>query len=118
MTDICAFKPLADRVLVKRVKEKEKTNGGIIIPDTAKEKTQMATVVEVGPGAVNPETGKIIPMSVRQGDTVMLGKWGGNEVTLDGEEFTIIKESEILGIVLDGDCASSACGSCPSGCSC
>lgn len=112
---IVSFKPLSDRVLVKRVEKEEKTAGGIIIPDTAKEKPQMATVIEVGPGAISND-GKLIPMSVKSGDTILLGKWGGTEVTLNNEEYVVIKESEILGIVNEG--TSASCGTCPAGCHC
>jgi chaperonin GroES len=93
-----SFRPLHDRVLVKRVKEEEKTKGGIIIPDTVKEKPQEGKVVAVGAGA-RGEDGKITPLDVKAGDRVLFGKWSGSEVTLDGEELIIMKESDILGIV-------------------
>ncbi len=94
------FKPLHDRVLVRRVEEESKTAGGIIIPDTAKEKPMQAVVVAVGPGARN-EKGELIAMSVKAGDRVLFGKWSGTEVKIDGEDLLIMKESDILG-TLDG----------------
>ena len=90
------FKPLHDRVLVRRVEEESKTAGGIIIPDTAKEKPMQAQVVAVGPGARN-EKGELIAMSVKAGDRVLFGKWSGTEVKIDGEDLLIMKESDILG---------------------
>jgi chaperonin GroES len=93
-----SFRPLHDRVLVKRVKEEEKTKGGIIIPDTAKEKPQEGKVVAVGTGT-RGEDGKVTPLDVKVGDRILFGKWSGTEVTLDGEELMIMKESDILGIV-------------------
>jgi chaperonin GroES len=93
-----SFRPLHDRVLVKRVKEEEKTKGGIIIPDTVKEKPQEGKVVAVGPGA-RGDDGKVTPLDVKAGDRVLFGKWSGSEVTIDGEELIIMKESDILGIV-------------------
>jgi chaperonin GroES len=93
-----SFRPLHDRVLVRRVKEEEKSKGGIIIPDTAKEKPQEGKVVAVGTGT-RGEDGKITPLDVRAGDRILFGKWSGTEVTLDGEELIIMKESDILGIV-------------------
>jgi len=93
-----SFRPLHDRVLVKRVKEEEKTKGGIIIPDTAKEKPQEGKVVAVGSG-IRGEDGKITPLDVKVNDRVLFGKWSGTEVTIDGEEMIIMKESDILGIV-------------------
>jgi chaperonin GroES len=92
------FRPLGDRVLVKRVEEEEKTRGGIIIPDTAKEKPQEGEVVAVGPGA-RDEDGKHIPPEVKAGDRILFGKWSGTEVKVDGEDLLIMKESDILGIV-------------------
>ena len=92
------FRPLHDRVLVKRVEAAEKTSGGIIIPDTAKEKPQEGLVVAVGPGARN-ERGEVIPLEVRAGDKILFGKWSGTEVKIDGEELLIMKESDILGII-------------------
>ena len=93
-----AFRPLGDRVLVKRVEEEEKTKGGIIIPDTAKEKPQEGTVIAVGAGKLD-ENGKLITMGVKAGDRVLFGKWSGTEVKIDGEDLLIMKESDILGIV-------------------
>jgi chaperonin GroES len=95
---IMAFRPLGDRVLVRRVEEEEKTRGGIIIPDTAKEKPQEGEVIAVGPGA-RDDTGKIQPLDVKSGDRILFGKWSGTEVKLDGEELLIMKESDIMGIV-------------------
>ena len=93
-----SFRPLHDRVLVRRVKEEEKTKGGIIIPDTAKEKPQEGKVIAVGTGT-RGEDGKVTPLDVKAGDRVLFGKWSGSEVTIDGEELIIMKESDILGIV-------------------
>ena len=101
-----AFRPLGDRVLVKRVKEEEKTKGGIIIPDTAKEKPQEGEIVAVGPGA-RDEQGKIQPLDVKVGDRILFGKWSGTEVKLNGEDLLIMKESDILG-VLEADKVSKA----------
>ena len=92
------FRPLGDRVLVKRVEEEEKTKGGIIIPDTAKEKPQEGEVVAVGPGA-RDEDGKHIQPEVNAGDRILFGKWSGTEVKVDGEDLLIMKESDILGVV-------------------
>ena len=93
-----SFRPLHDRVLVRRVKEEEKTKGGIIIPDTAKEKPQEGKVIAVGPGA-RSEDGKVTPLDVKVNDRILFGKWSGTEVTIDGEELIIMKESDILGVV-------------------
>jgi chaperonin GroES len=93
-----SFRPLHDRVLVRRVKEEEKSKGGIIIPDTAKEKPQEGKVVAVGSGT-RGEDGKITPLDVKAGDRILFGKWSGTEVSIDGEELIIMKESDILGIV-------------------
>ncbi len=93
-----AFKPLHDRVVVKRVQSDEKTKGGLIIPDSAKEKPAEGEVVAVGEGA-RKDSGELIPMSVKKGDRILFGKWSGTEVTLNGEELLIMKESDILGIV-------------------
>ena len=93
-----AFKPLHDRVVVKRVESDEKTKGGLIIPDSAKEKPAEGRVVAVGEGA-RKDSGELIPMSVKAGDRILFGKWSGTEVTLDGEELLIMKESDILGII-------------------
>ena len=93
-----AFRPLHDRVLVRRTEEDEKTKGGIIIPDTAKEKPQQGEVVSVGTGS-RSESGEVYPLEVKAGDKVLFGKWSGTEVKLDGEDLLIMKESDILGIV-------------------
>ncbi|MBA4013423.1 co-chaperone GroES [Phenylobacterium sp.] len=93
-----AFRPLGDRVLVKRVEEEEKTKGGIIIPDTAKEKPQEGEVVAVGPGA-RDDSGKIQPLDVKAGDRILFGKWSGTEVKIDGKDLLIMKESDVLGVV-------------------
>ncbi|MFO1035502.1 MAG: co-chaperone GroES [Geminicoccaceae bacterium] len=92
------FKPLHDRVLVKRVEEEQKTKGGIIIPDTAKEKPMQGEILAVGPGA-RDDKGALIPMGVKVGDRVLFGKWSGTEVKLDGDELLIMKESDIMGIL-------------------
>ena len=91
------FRPLHDRVLIKVLDSEEKTSGGIIIPDTAKEKPQEGEVVAVGPGGIN-ETGKVSPMDVKIGDIVLFGKWSGTEVKIDGKEYSIMKESDIMGV--------------------
>ena len=93
-----AFKPLHDRVLVKRVESDEKTKGGLIIPDTAKEKPAEGEVVAVGEGA-RKDSGELIAPAVKAGDKILFGKWSGTEVTLDGEEMLIMKESDIMGII-------------------
>ncbi len=93
-----AFRPLHDRVVVKRLEGEEKTKGGIIIPDTAKEKPQEGKVIAVGPGG-RDETGKLTPLDVKAGDRVLFGKWSGTEVKIGDEELLIMKESDILGIV-------------------
>src|SRR6266446_657866 len=98
------FRPLHDRVLIRRVEAEEKTSGGIIIPDTAKEKPMEGEVVATGPGA-RGEDGKIQPMDVKSGDRVLFGKWSGTEVKLDGEDLIIMKESDIMGIVEHGAAA-------------
>src|SRR5258705_13210563 len=92
------FRPLHDRVVVRRVEEEQKTAGGIIIPDTAKEKPMQGEVIAVGPGARN-EDGKLVPLDVKAGDIILFGKWSGTEVKLDGQELLIMKESDIMGIV-------------------
>jgi len=92
------FRPLHDRVVVKRVDAEAKTKGGIIIPDTAKEKPQEGEIVAVGPGG-RDENGKLIPIDVKAGDRVLFGKWSGTEVKLDGDELLIMKESDIMGVV-------------------
>ena len=93
-----AFRPLGDRVLVKRVEEEEKTKGGIIIADTAKEKPQEGEVIAVGPGA-RDDAGKVQPLDVKPGDRILFGKWSGTEVKLDGKDLLIMKESDILGVL-------------------
>ena len=100
------FRPLHDRVVVRRVDSDEKTAGGIIIPDSAKEKPMQGEVVAVGPGA-RDEQGNLAPLDVKAGDKILFGKWSGTEITLDGEELLIMKESDILGII-DGDKAAKA----------
>jgi chaperonin GroES len=92
------FRPLHDRVVVRRIEEDMKTAGGIIIPDTAKEKPMQAEVIAVGPGA-RDESGQIVPLDVKKGDRVLFGKWSGTEVKIDGEELLIMKESDILGVI-------------------
>jgi chaperonin GroES len=92
------FRPLHDRVVVRRLTAEEKTAGGIIIPDTAKEKPMEGEVVAVGPGARN-EQGQIVALDVKEGDRILFGKWSGTEVKLDGEELLIMKETDIMGIV-------------------
>ena len=92
------FRPLHDRVVIKRIEQEDKTKGGIIIPDTAKEKPQEGEVIAVGPGARN-EDGELIPLDVKAGDRVLFGKWSGTEVKIDGEELLIMKESDLLGII-------------------
>ena len=102
-----AFKPLHDRVLVRRVESDEKTAGGLIIPDSAKEKPSEGEVVAVGEGA-RKDSGELIEMAVKAGDRILFGKWSGTEITLDGEELLIMKESDILGIITDAGSASKA----------
>ena len=92
------FRPLHDRVVVRRLEGEEKTKGGIIIPDTAKEKPQEGEIVAVGPGA-RDESGKIVALDVKAGDRVLFGKWSGTEVKLDGEDLLIMKESDIMGVI-------------------
>jgi chaperonin GroES len=92
------FRPLHDRVVVRRIESEEKTKGGIIIPDTAKEKPQEGEVVGIGPGG-RDEAGKLIPIDVKVGDRVLFGKWSGTEVKIDGEELLIMKESDIMGVI-------------------
>jgi chaperonin GroES len=95
------FRPLHDRIVVKRIEAEEKTAGGIIIPDTVKEKPSQGEVVAVGPGG-RDETGKLIPIDIRAGDRVLFGKWSGTEVKIDGEDLLIMKESDIFGVIEDG----------------
>jgi chaperonin GroES len=94
------FRPLHDRVVVRRIEEDQKTSGGIIIPDTAKEKPVQGEVVAVGPGARN-EKGEVQPLDVKAGDRVLYGKWSGTEVRIDGVDYLIMKESDIMGIIED-----------------
>jgi chaperonin GroES len=100
------FRPLHDRILVKRIEAEEKTAGGIIIPDTAKEKPIEGEVLAVGPGA-RDETGAVRPLDVRVGDRVLFGKWSGTEVLIDGEDLLIMKEADVFGVI-EGDAHSSA----------
>ncbi|MCY3984745.1 MAG: co-chaperone GroES [Roseovarius sp.] len=102
-----AFTPLHDRVLVRRVESEEKTAGGLIIPDSAKEKPSEGEVVSCGEGA-RKDSGELIPMAVNAGDRILFGKWSGTEVTIDGEEMLIMKESDILGIITDVKVAAAA----------
>ncbi len=92
------FKPLHDRVLVKRIEQEGKTKGGIIIPDTAKEKPQEGEVIAVGPGG-RGDDGNVIPLDVKVGDRILFGKWSGSEVKIDGDELLIMKESDLLGVL-------------------
>ena len=102
-----AFKPLHDRVLVRRIVGDEKTQGGLIIPDSAKEKPAEGEIVSVGEGA-RKDSGELIPMAVKAGDKVLFGKWSGTEVKIDGEELLIMKESDILGIIASAKAAKAA----------
>ena len=103
------FRPLHDRVVVRRVDTEEKTAGGIIIPDTAKEKPQQGEVLAVGPGK-RDEAGKLVPLDVKAGDRILFGKWSGTEVKVDGEDLLIMKEDDIMGVV-EGAAASKSAGS-------
>ena len=94
------FRPLQDRVVIRRIEGEEKTKGGIIIPDTAKEKPQEGEVIAVGPGA-RDESGKLVPLDVKAGDRVLFGKWSGTEVKIDGEDLLIMKESDVMGVIED-----------------
>jgi chaperonin GroES len=96
------FRPLHDRVVVKRIEAEEKTTGGIIIPDTAKEKPQQGEVIAVGPGG-RDESGKLVPIDVKVGDRVLFGKWSGTEVKLDGVEYLIMKESDLMGVLVQAE---------------
>jgi chaperonin GroES len=96
------FRPLHDRVVIKRIEAEEKTTGGIIIPDTAKEKPQQGEVFAVGPGG-RDEAGKLIPIDVKVGDRVLFGKWSGTEVKLDGVEYLIMKESDLMGVLVQAE---------------
>ena len=93
-----AFRPLHDRILVRRIEADEKTAGGIIIPDTAKEKPQEGEVIAVGPGA-RDESGKLVELDVRVGNRILFGKWSGTEIKLDGEDLLIMKESDVMGVI-------------------
>jgi chaperonin GroES len=101
------FTPLHDRVVVRRVESEEKTKGGLIIPDTAKEKPSEGEVIAVGEGA-RKDSGELIPMSVKTGDRILFGKWSGTEVRIDGEDLLIMKESDILGIISSGQASAKA----------
>ncbi len=101
------FRPLHDRVLVRRLEEEETTAGGIIIPDTAKEKPMQGKVLAVGPGARN-ERGELSPLDVKAGDRILFGKWSGSEVKIDGEELVIMKESDIMGVIKGAKSVRSA----------
>ncbi|CCD86772.1 10kDa chaperonin (Protein Cpn10) (groES protein) [Bradyrhizobium sp. ORS 285] len=102
-----AFRPLHDRVVVKRIDAEEKTAGGIIIPDSAKEKPSQGEVIAVGPGA-RDESGKLVPLDVQVGDRVLFGKWSGTEVKIDGQELLIMKESDIMGVITDAGAKKKA----------
>jgi chaperonin GroES len=106
MEELMNIKPLHDRVVVRRIEEEERTPGGVIIPDTAKEKPMQGEVLAVGPGA-RDESGKRIEPDVKAGDTVLFGKWSGTEVKMDGDELLIMKESDIMGIVVSAAKKSS-----------
>ena len=101
------FRPLHDRILVRRVESDERTKGGIIIPDTAKEKPQEGEVIATGPGARN-EQGEIVALDVKEGDRVLFGKWSGTEIRLDGEDLLIMKESDVMGILEAGVAVKAA----------
>jgi chaperonin GroES len=101
------FRPLHDRVVVRRLEQEEKTRGGIIIPDTAKEKPQEGEVIAVGPGARN-EKGEVVALDVKAGDRILFGKWSGTEVKIDGEDLLIMKESDIMGIIESTKAAKKA----------
>ena len=92
------FRPLHDRVVIRRIEGEEKTKGGIIIPDTAKEKPQEGEVIAAGPGA-RDENGKLVPLDLKTGDRILFGKWSGTEVKIDGEDLLIMKESEVMGVI-------------------
>ena len=102
-----SFRPLHDRVVLRRIDAEDKTKGGIIIPETAKEKPQEAEIVAVGPGA-RDESGKLVPLDVKAGDRVLFGKWSGTEVKIDGEDLLIMKESDILGVITESGKAKKA----------
>jgi chaperonin GroES len=98
MEELMKFRPLHDRVVVRRVSAEEKTKGGIIIPDTVKEKPQEGEIIAVGPGA-RDEKGKLVPLDLKKGDRILFGKWSGTEIKLDGEELLIMKESDVMGVI-------------------
>ena len=101
------FRPLHDRVVLKRIEAEEKTSGGIIIPDTAKEKPQQGEVVAVGPGG-RDEAGKLIPIDLKAGDRVLFGKWSGTEVKIDGVDYLVMKESDVMGVLTETDARRKA----------
>ena len=101
------FRPLHDRVVVKRIDAEAKTKGGIIIPDTAQEKPMQGEVIAVGPGG-RDENGKLIPIDLKVGETILFGKWSGNEVKIDGVEYLIMKESDIMGVIEDRQAVKKA----------
>ncbi len=101
------FRPLHDRVVIKRIQAEDKTSGGIIIPDTAKEKPQEGEVIAVGPGG-RDESGKLIPIDVKVGDRVLFGKWSGTEVKLEGVDYIIMKESDLMGVLVEAGGARKA----------
>ena len=101
------FRPLHDRVVVRRIEAEEKTAGGIIIPDTAKEKPQEGEVIAVGPGA-RDESGKLVPLDVKVGDRILFGKWSGTEIKLNGEDLLIMKESDVMGVIENTAAAKKA----------
>lgn len=102
------FRPLHDRVLLKRVESEGKTAGGIIIPDTAKEKPMEAEVIAVGPGLYNEDGDERVKLDVKEGDRVLISKWAGTEITVDGQELLVVKESDIMGIIESGNAAKKA----------
>jgi chaperonin GroES len=101
------FRPLHDRIVIKRIEAEAKSAGGIIIPDTAKEKPQQGEVVAVGPGG-RDETGKLIPIDVKAGDRVLFGKWSGTEVKIDDQEYLIMKESDVMGVLVETEVRKKA----------
>ncbi|WP_024507553.1 co-chaperone GroES [Bradyrhizobium sp. ARR65] len=101
------FRPLQDRVLVKRIEADDKSPGGIIIPDTAREKPQQGEVIAVGPGG-RDQSGKLTPIDIKVGDRILFGKWSGTEIKLDGTEYVIMKESDVLGVLTEGASARKA----------
>jgi chaperonin GroES len=105
--DPMKFRPLHDRVVIKRIEAEEKTTGGIIIPDTAKEKPHQGEVIAVGPGG-RDEAGKLIPIDVKAGDRVLFGKWSGTEVKIDDVEYLIMKESDIMGVLVEAESRKKA----------